>query len=276
MSLVVKGRPRSHSQEPLPRGRSFHRRNSRFSLGGRDRSLPPERVDATIRLNRRGRERPLGRVDLQANLERRNPAPLNPSRDNLKIDLRRVDDGSDTTLKAFHMVEWNGKKYRLTYTYNDGTQTRQMGLAKQDWEKIAQEQISMWNAAKGANAQFSFSNSSFHVESGTWKFRTSAGSSIETIDFNSPSLSASPYASILPTVNKAQEIFKRTKVKARPMQFIRGNPPKPSMPSQKKPEKKDQPLDPLNPPPPPPQNVPWYRLDKKIKNLFKTKTSNPV
>jgi hypothetical protein len=187
----------------------------------------------------------------------------------LEISLKKTGSSSDTTIKSYHMVEWNGKRYRLTQTHFDGTQNRYLGFTEEHWKVIAEAQKDIWEKARESNPHFDFSNLTHNVDTGVVKYREAPGQPVQTIDLTNPSSTASPapYADILPTIRKAQEVQKR--VKPYPMKFTRGNPPRPTLASRKKPEK--PPAPPANPldSTPPPENIDWWRIDKKIANWFK-------
>lgn len=189
--------------------------------------------------------------------ERRSP-PL--SRDPaMRVILDSV--GPDTTVyKSHRLVEWNGKKYRLTHLFNDGAETHQIGFTDREWNEIETQQIAMWNAAQAADAQFAFTNSSFHVESRTWKYRPAAQSPITTVDATDPSVGR--------TIAAIQPHLMRVKDLGRPMKFVRGNPPRPRLAHQRPPAPPSPPPAPLVPPVAPPAVIPWYRIDQHLKKLF--------
>jgi hypothetical protein len=200
---------------------------------------------------------------------RTNPTSPEQAAPQLEISLKKTGSSSDTTIKSYHMVEWNGKRYRLTQTHFDGTQNRYLGFTEDEWESIAKAEIEIWNKAQESNSHFDFSNYTHNVDTGVLKYREAPGLPVQTIDLMNSASTASqaPYANILPTIRKAQEV--QRKVKPHAMKFVR-NPPRPTLPSRKKPEKPPAPpANPLNSPLPPPEEIPWYRLDKRIANWFK-------
>jgi hypothetical protein len=197
--------------------------------------------------------------------------PTEPDSDGkVSFELHRKgsSSGADTTtLKPYHMVEWDGKKIRLTQVHNDGKETRQVGLTEAEWESIAKEQIALWDAAKKVNNLFHFSQSSLHVESGTWKFCPAAGQPVETVDLGNPSSTpTSQYAipSLRTPLTNTQNLFKKHLVKPTLLAVVHGNPPKIALPSEPKPLKKDPMATPPLPAPPPVEEIPWYRIDKKF------------
>lgn len=196
-----------------------------------------------------------------------------PSQLNLNLQRMHGNNNQDPAIKTYHMVTWNNKTYRLTQLYNDGTTVRQIGFTETDWDKIAQKQIAVWNAALQANPQFTFSNSSLNVESGTFKYRQTAGEPVQTIDCNDQN-SPAQHAATRTAITALKDLFapaNPNRVKHHPMETIRGNPPQPTLASEKPNENPplDQPQDVLNNPPvPEPESVDWWRFDKKIKNFF--------
>jgi hypothetical protein len=223
---------RSASPSPEPRGRSAHRRSPSPS-----RSLTRSAS--------------------------RSPSSPSLAGAALSVALQLENRGDTTEFKSYHIVQWNGKKYRLTHLFNDGTQTQNIGFTENDWKKLADQQIAMWETAKAADALFTFSNSSFHVESGSWKYRPTTGSPIKTVDSTDASLGRA-----ISAVQSAFD-FDRLRTKGRPMSFVRGNPPRPTLAAhQRPPAPPSPPASPLAVPPALPEVIPWYRIDKHLKNLF--------
>ncbi len=185
--------------------------------------------------------------------------PANPS--GLRVVLDRVGAGANNSYTPYHTIEWNGKKYDLSYTHNDGNQTHTLGFTREDWEKVATDLKAVWNARKNQDPQFGFSVGRFDTDKGTWMHRTDSNTPTQTFEFTA---GTNPdYAAVLPLAIKVQDLF-RNQVRA---QCFESKPnPRPAQPAPGQPAQPAQPpVDPLAPPPAAPAEEPWYvQLKNKV------------
>ncbi len=223
------------------------------------------------------------RADVEATLRPSSALHAHPSESNdndLSLTARSVENVSSVAqkaIKSYHMIQWEGKKIRISHIVNDGTQIRQSGLTEEDWKKIAEQQIALWDKTKEADPTFTVEKLSFHVDSATMQYRSTTSRAIETINFNDPSLPAT-YADVRPLALKTQELFQNNLVKIHPLHQIEGTTPR-LFPFEQRPVQPQAPLqNPVYTPPsaPPPEEGFFTRLGKKIKNFFSGEPVNPA
>lgn len=191
---------------------------------------------------------------------RNNPAP-NPQE--LRIALERAGAGGNNHYTPYHTIQWNGKKYDLRYTHNDGNQTHTLGFTREDWEKIATEMKLLWDAKKAQDANFTFSVGRFDTDNGVWHQRTDLSSQTQSFDYIA---GTNPdFAAIRPLAVKVKDLFRNNQVRA---QCFESKPnPRPAQPPQPQPGQPPQPPDPLADanPPADPAEEPWYvKLKNKV------------
>ena len=288
-SVSSDSRPHVHG----PRGRDSRRwsettehRGRRFSSEPPSASRRVNRVSARLRLNpsesRSRSSSRAARTDVEATLRPSSTLherPTDANENDVTFTARSVENvGSiaQKAIKSYHMVQWEGKKIRISHIVNDGTQIRQSGFTEEDWKKIAEQQVALWDKTKETNNTFAFEKLSFHVDSATMQFRPSVSRAIETIKFNDPALPAT-YADVRPLALKTQELFQSNLVKIHPLHQIEGNTPR-LFPFEQRPHQQPAPLEnPVHAPPPAPPEEEGFltRLGKKIKNLF-TRDPDPA
>jgi hypothetical protein len=195
----------------------------------------------------------------------------NTPKDGVLVKIDRIDSTpSPNAVRPYHIVEYNGKKYRLTHTQKSGGEPRHIGYAQEDWEKIASHMVEIWDKLKQSDPNSSFTSGNLSVNEGVWKQRSASGKPIETLEFLNPSQAAT-FAPLIPSLDKIKNLLPQ--LTPHTMNYER-NPPKPKTPGEDlhQPPKPQPVVDPLHEPPP--EELPWYspsRWGKKIMSLFSKK-----
>jgi hypothetical protein len=226
-------------RESEPRGRSRLRRERSFSSGARGSSSPSARNDITA----------------SATATLRKGTAHSSNRARLQID--RVDNTlPSSAVRPYYIVEWNGKKYRLTHTQKGSNgESRHVGYIPEDWEKMASQMIEIWDALKQSSPNFAFASGNLSVGEGIWKQRSESGKPTETFTPATPSLDK--VKNLLPKLTPHTMNYERT-------------PPKLKTPEEdlRQPPKSQPVIEPLHEEPPP-EALPWYsRWAKTIRSFI--------
>lgn len=242
----------------LASGRNRHNNSHQRGRNWSDETEPRGR-------NRTPRSDNIHGVSVNANLR-----GLNSRDPQTKIQLKKVgSDSSDTAIKPYYIFKWNGHQYRLTHRQKEGNQMRQVGFSKKDWKALAEMQKTIWQAANIQNPE----KSNFNVKKRILNVKNHGNEGEPlTIDFKTQS------HAVQQTIDQALQ-SSYGKVKKHPLRFTNGNPPPPSFPGPKKKQKpavSQDPINPLSSSVPPPEEIPWWRIDKRIANFFKKSPPQPA